>query len=528
MRYFSDPVRSELEAWYVPQAFGKEYAPFGAVTVAPGTGITTAGTDLVDLDGQVLAIHGDSAGWAFLDERERLLFEDLDGRLASWVDSVWPADASEGPMPWIGHLYRRGLIALDGHRAVDDTIFDSSHNTPENHLVELLVTERCNLGCVYCLAGTTPNMPVMDDVTGRRTIDLAFAQRGDDPIGFEFSGGEPFLRYDLMRDLVTYIRQHPGRSDRPVHLSVQTNATLLDVERVEWLRDNEVRVGVSLDGQPDAHDRSRPLLGGGRSSVRIEEGLRLLRESGVPFGALVVLNRHNVERAEDLVSYLLDAEISSFKLNPVAFLGTARDTWEDVGLTAEEVTSYFLELLELVVARGLPLLEDNVRTMCEYLVSKQRATRCLRSHCGAGDTFQAVAANGDIYPCGRATQTPAMRLGNVSDETLERLDQPARDHPLITEIRWRRPGDLEGCQTCHYRQLCQAGCSAQAYERYGTVRHRTPECSFYKTMYPALMRWLTFDEQAFAALGRAGYLGPDTVLVEHAPLSGRSELVGGW
>lgn len=518
MRYFTDPVRAEMEAWYIPTAFGKTYAPFGTVTMSSQTRITTAGTELVDLEGRTLAIHGDGAAWAFLDEAEAALFRDLDGRPAASVGSVWPADAVDGPESWLGHLYRRGLIALDGHRAVDTTLFDTSHNTPENHLVELLVTERCNLGCVYCLAGTNPKMPVMDEQTGKRTIDLAFGVGGDDPIGFEFSGGEPFLRYNLMRDLVSYIQQHPQRGSRAVHLSVQTNATLLDADRVAWLRDNDVRVGVSLDGQPGSHDRSRPLLGGGKSSPRITDGLQLLQEAGVPFGALVVLNRHNVDGVEGLAAFLIDTGITSFKLNPVAFLGTARDTWDDVGLTAEEVTRYFIDLLELVAAERLPLLEDNTRTMCEYLVSKQRATRCMRSHCGAGDTFQAIAANGDIYPCGRATQTPAMKLGNVADSDLVRLDQPARTHQLVTEIRRRRPGDLEDCRTCHYRQLCQAGCSAQAYERYGTVRHRTPECTLYKTMYPHLMRWLTFDGDAFSALAAAGYLGPDTVLVDHAPL----------
>jgi radical SAM protein with 4Fe4S-binding SPASM domain len=158
-----------------------------------------------------------------------------------------------------------------------------------------------------------------------------------------------------------------------------------------------------------------------------------------------------------------------------------------------------------IVDRKLPLLEDNVRSMCDFLTSKQRRTRCMRTHCGAGDTFQAIAANGDIYPCGRATQSPGLKLGNIFDPGLESLSQPSRSNNVMAQIRERRPADLEGCSNCSYRQLCQSGCSAQAWERYGTVRHRTPECAFYKTLYPYLMLWLSFDEIAFDHLNAYSY-----------------------
>lgn len=516
MRFVASPAHEEYEARALPRSFGKAYTPHGSVTLRHELLLERPGVELVELDGATLAIQPDTASWAFLTPGEAALLAGLAGQPFAWLAERWPAGAAASPAAFVAALFYRGLLSIEGQTAVAPTIFDDSSNTHEGHLIELLVTEKCNLGCVYCLAGTSPAMPVMTPEIARRTIDLAYRMEEASSLAFEFSGGEPFMKFPLLRELVPYIRDHPERRGRPVFFHMQSNGTLLNEERVRWLKEHEIRLGLSLDGDPASHNRSRPQLGGGESFSRLLAGIDLLQRYEVPFGVLIVLNRHNVASAAALVDFLLDNGLGSFKLNPVAYLGTARSAWDDVGLRQEEVIAYFIELLTLVAARGYPLLEDNVRTMCEFLVSKQRQTRCLRSHCGAGDTFQAVSASGDIYPCGRATQTPGLKLGNVRDRELISLAAPARSSPVISELRARRPRTLDGCDTCHYRQLCQAGCSAQAFERYGSVRHRTPECAFFKTLYPFLMRWLSFDAPAFHALKGAGYFHADAVLYEHS------------
>jgi radical SAM protein with 4Fe4S-binding SPASM domain len=513
MRYLAVPSREHHETEQLRESFGKRYEPEGAVSLGAATRLGSAGTESINLEGEALVIAPETASWAFLSADEGVAFQNLDGATFKEFSNRWTG-LEGAEEEFVGQLFRRGLVKLDDRTSLDQTIFDDSPNVTEGNLVELLLTERCNLACGYCLAGTNPKMPRMTREIACRTIDLAFAMEGANSLAFEFSGGEPFLEFTLMRELVSYAQSHPARRERPIFFNVQTNCTLLDEERVSWLLDNEVRVGISLDGGPESHDVSRPLLGGGASSGRLRRGLDLLQTMGVAFGALVVLNRSNVASARALADFLLENDITSFKLNPIAYLGTARGSWDAFGLRQEEVVAYFQELLELITKEDYPLLEDNLRTMCEFLVSKQRATRCLRSHCGAGDTFQAVSAAGDIYPCGRATQSAGLKLGNVMQDDLITLSEPARRSPIILEIRDRRPRTLEGCVTCPYRQLCQAGCSAQAFERYGTVRHRTPECHFYKTMYPYLMRRLSFDLDAVETLNRAGYFDGRAVLMD--------------
>ncbi|MEL7351672.1 MAG: radical SAM protein [Cyanobacteria bacterium P01_A01_bin.116] len=514
MRYFNDPYKEHYESQLLPLQFSKHYSPHAMVTIPQTAVLDNTGVDLVEIDGEMMAMQADTAAWAFLSQQEAQMYSLLSQLPLLELQQHWPAQAQGSATEFVSQLYRRGLITINGHSSIDDTVFRDSSNYDEGHLVELLVTERCNLGCVYCLAGTKPDMPVMTPEIAQRTIDLAYQMPTAKKLAFEFSGGEPFLKFPLLQQLVTYITNHPQRNQREVSLVIQTNCTLLDEARVQWLKDNNIHVGISLDGKPQSHNISRPQVNGEESFSKLIKGIDLLQRFEVPFGALIVLNRWNIDSVADLADFLLDNGIHGFKLNPVAFLGTARESWMSVNVEETEVIAYFKSLVEMVAERGYLLLEDNVRTMCEHLTSKQRKTRCLRSHCGAGDTFQAIAASGDIYPCGRATQTPALKLGNVLDETLADLAAAGKDHSILAQIRDRRPDTLSECERCHYKQLCQAGCSVQALEKYDTVRHRTPECGFYKTLYPFLMRWLSFDRLAFEALKSSGYFQPTALLFD--------------
>ena len=496
MRYFYAPELEYHESRGMPLLFGKRYAPDAAVTLTPEVVVDTRTTDLLDVDGEILAVEPDGASWSFLNPREAEVVKDLvGGRSLRWLMDHWPTEAPRRPEELVTALYQRGLATLNGQRSVDARMFEDSHNTRDKNLVELLLTEKCNLACGYCLAGTKPDMPSMTWEIAQRTIDLAFDMNEADNISFQFSGGEPFMRYDLMKRAVDYIERHPGTFGRQVYFSIQTNGTLLNDERIQWCKDHEIQIGLSIDGTADAQNKARPYVNGKPSYDRVMEGLKLLQKNGVCFGAIVVLSRANLGRAQDLVDFMLGNGINAIKLNPIAYIGTGRDNWHDLGLTQDEITEYVQQLVEIVARDKVLLNEANVASMLTHVISKQRSTRCLRGHCGAGRTFQAINAAGDIHPCGRGTQTPAMKMGNVLTETRS-LSHPAREHALIQQIETRRPKGLDDCVTCSFRELCQAGCSVEAYERYGTVRHKTPECDYSMAMYPYLMRRLAFDGPA--------------------------------
>ncbi len=504
MRYLASSGMESYESDLLLQDFGKFYYPQGDVNMSRDTLMDAPTTALIPDAEEVLAVEPDTASWCYLNPAEGQMLEGLaGGRSLGWLLDQWPADAEGSAAEFVANLFRRGLLRLDGHTNIHPELFHDSANCHEGHLVELLLSEKCNLACEYCLAGTDQSMPHMAPEVAKRTVDLAYAVNHSS-FTFEFSGGEPFLRFGLMQQLVEHIRDHPQRAGREVYICLQTNGTLINPERARWLAENRILVGLSLDGNPESHNLSRPQVNGKESFSKVLKGLDLMREAGVAFGILVVLNRSNIHSPTALIRFMQEQGIDQFKLNPIAFLGTARSDWDRLALDQEQILDYFQRLGQMLVECDQDIYEANLMDMVRHLVSKQRQSRCLRGHCGAGDSFNAVAADGSIYPCGRATQSPELKLGNVLQEP-HSLNRPGRHNLHIQRIRERRPKTLEDCVDCHYRELCQGGCSVQAFERYGTVQHKTPECAFNKTMYPHLMRWLTHQPEAVAYLNRSQY-----------------------
>ena len=182
-----------------------------------------------------------------------------------------------------------------------------------------------------------------------------------------------------------------------------------------------------------------------------------------------------------------------------------------MGITGDQVVQFYRALAKTLVETKSRVVERHLKAMLRHLVSQRRTMRCMRATCGAGDSFQAVNASGDIFPCGRATQSPQLRLGNVHEPHAS-LAAPAQTNLRVAQIRGRRPEHLADCDSCAYRQLCQAGCSVQALERYGTIRSKSPECEFYLELYPFLMHWLSFDVAAFEHIASAGYFDGAPVL----------------
>jgi len=143
-------------------------------------------------------------------------------------------------------------------------------------ILDVNVTNRCNLRCTFCYNDDNPSRRGDELGTDElfRLVDEAAAHRS----GFFFGGGEPFVRADIY-ELVRRIK------DRGLPAGVVTNATLLegaDVDRL--LRDGLDVAVVSLHGTEETHDRLVGAPGAWRKAV---ETLRLLARGMRAPGPLV-------------------------------------------------------------------------------------------------------------------------------------------------------------------------------------------------------------------------------------------------
>ncbi|MDD3601634.1 MAG: radical SAM protein [Defluviitoga tunisiensis] len=131
-----------------------------------------------------------------------------------------------------------------------------------------MVTEDCNMRCKYCtFSGNYENMRehrqiYMDGKLAKEAIDKYFKNlekmKRINPylkptIGFY--GGEPLLNFNLIKEIIGYVNEKYGTC----FYTLTTNGVLLKGKIVEFLKENEVAVSISLNGPKKEHDRLRVL-----------------------------------------------------------------------------------------------------------------------------------------------------------------------------------------------------------------------------------------------------------------------------
>ncbi len=149
------------------------------------------------------------------------------------------------------------------------------------------VHSRCDLSCDYCY------MFEMADQSWRRqpkrmstdTAETTAKRIGEHARGHGLSdvtlilhGGEPLLAGEsLIWTLVEATRKAAG-PEMSVGVRLQTNGVGLNDAYLRLFDELDVRVGVSLDGDQEAHDQHRRFASGRGSYAAVAEGLRRLRQ----------------------------------------------------------------------------------------------------------------------------------------------------------------------------------------------------------------------------------------------------------
>jgi sulfatase maturation enzyme AslB (radical SAM superfamily) len=94
--------------------------------------------------------------------------------------------------------------------------------------------------------------------TAKKIIDDEVLRlEGYDEILFELFGGEPFMNFGLVKEIVSYVRTL--KFDIPMGVFITTNGTLIHEEVKEWAIANHdlVRLGLSYDGTCQMQDMNR-------------------------------------------------------------------------------------------------------------------------------------------------------------------------------------------------------------------------------------------------------------------------------
>jgi uncharacterized protein len=467
-------------------------------------------------NGMSLVLAASTGSWALLDANECRLASDLTRpRTLLELSNKLSSNDKFTMRDFLVKLYQRGLLRINGVPGVHPGLLKGGALHHEANLVEIFVTQRCNLGCKYCSAQAGSDMPHLDPAVARRAIDQAFLLPANLPLAIEIAGGEPFVNFKLFSELVIYIERKSVELGRHVSIYTQTNGTTVTPKIVDFLQAHKISVGVSIDGPADLHDAARPRANGKDSFGQVMKGISLLRRGGIRFGMIAVLTRHNAKHPFRMVEFFSEIGARTVKINPVNLIGDADLTWDSIGINGDEYYEFLDSFLDYTLDAGIKLKEANLAECVKNIVFRIHEYRCMRSNCGAGKSFFVVDAKGHIYPCAHSTAIPSWRLGSIADaEDAGGFIALSEKSETVDAIARRRVDEMPATSSCRWRHFCEGGCAVNSFKAHGRIESRDPLCFFYEKMYPRLFQRLATSPDKFQGL-LDSQLGAGVARVEH-------------
>jgi uncharacterized protein len=349
---------------------------------------------------------------------------------------------------------------------------------PEVSFLELNIAEDCNIRCAYCCVGqggfgadvgNGRKRGVMNWEIARQAIDLLFVESLDSPeVHIRFFGGEPMMNWPIIRKGVLYAEEKAQKVGKKVGFSTVTNATLLTQSIIDFMKEHNFWVQVSIDGTPEMHNAYRVdinQIGTYDSATRYVPNLiEALGTDDLQGRGTVTHNDPDLVKAfEHLRSLGFDAP----EIRPV----TGHDT--GYGMTIADYMKYNQGASEVAkkLLTSSPDDAHHYMALFSAYMSQLMSGQPRRPPCGAGRNMIGVSTDGKIFPCTDmiGKQHKAIQFGDMQTG-LNRKNKEA--FLKIVDV-----DNKVGCSSCWARYVCSGACaSVELSNEGGLERNAGIEC----------------------------------------------------
>ncbi|MBX3275858.1 MAG: His-Xaa-Ser system radical SAM maturase HxsB [Sandaracinaceae bacterium] len=333
-----------------------------------------------------------------------------------------------------------------------------------------VVTLRCNETCVYCHASRADMDATHTDMTpeiAEKAVDLAFMSTSP-TITLEFQGGEPLVRFDLVKHIIEYAEAKNETAKKTVELTMVSNLSLMDDDKLAYLLDHRVQICTSIDGPKDLHDKQRKLPSysaydaATRWIATINEAYaaRGLDPTLYHVEALVTVTRAALERPKELVDTYAALGCRAMFLRPIDPFGFAGKTAKLVEYPRADYLRFYAEATDHILELnrgGTQILERYAAILLTKILRGEDPNFLdLRSPAGAGVSMLAYSYDGGVYTCDEGRMLAAQgddtfRLGDVFTSTYRDLV----GHPTVRAMVIASNLDSQpDCVDCTYNPYC--------------------------------------------------------------------------
>jgi uncharacterized protein len=359
------------------------------------------------------------------------------------------------------------------------------------------ISKLCNLRCSYCYEYEELGLRHRMSLDG---IDVFFAGVADwyqrtgwtSRLNFVLHGGEPLLLPSAyLRDFAGAARRHLAACGAPYGISLQTNLTRIDDERIALLEELGITLGISLD----VFGGQRVDIAGRDSQERVLSNLQHLFDTDavrrLAVGAISVLHRANVAYATNTFGFYQQLGLS-YRILPMFSMTEPLAGMRELTLTHAQVLDALQAVARLQFTTSSAVV---VYPLYNYMVAAVNHLAGVGGNAydpRNGEWALIINTNGDVYNHAEA-YSPEGRMGNVfSDSMTAILDGDARRR--INELRLARARTCDAClygQNCSRLPVVEALPSERSFDDEGN-----PACAIARPMIDFMIRHIQADPVA--------------------------------
>jgi His-Xaa-Ser system radical SAM maturase HxsB len=350
---------------------------------------------------------------------------------------------------------------------------------PSLHI--LVPTLQCGHSCQYCQVSRSldDESHAMSPAVLDSACDAIFESPAQS-LTIEFQGGDPLLRFDLVKRAIQRIAIRNIAEGRRLRFVVASTLHQLDESMCAFFNEHQVYLSTSIDGPAWLHDKNRPIPGrdGYKRTVNgIALARRLIGAESV--SALMTTTRAALAHAEAIVDEYVQLGFADIFIRPMSAYGFAKRNQTLLGYSTQEFQAFYVRAIERILdwnRRGIPIREVYAGIVLNKALSTFDGGYVdLQSPTGAGSSVLVYNYDGYIYPSDEArmlteTGDHGLRMASISQRKDSR-------NSLLLQEALRAASDVhtdDDCKTCAYNQYCGPN-PVDAYAQHGSMYVRAGE-----------------------------------------------------
>lgn len=167
----------------------------------------------------------------------------------------------------------------------------------------VILSQFCNLACTYCYAQESRSKEILNKDKLKQTIDYILSQPNNNKRFSFIGGGEPTLTWELLEWAINYI-DISKKDGQKVRCSITTNGTLLSDEKIKFLKEHKVHIGISFEILPEIQNVQRKYANPNLKSFdAVNATIQKLTINNISYSFRSTITKRNVGLMKEMVIF---------------------------------------------------------------------------------------------------------------------------------------------------------------------------------------------------------------------------------